>query len=252
METLNSVENSKPSDQNSDNETAAVSGHPDNPKPSNGMNSLTNLYRRPPKEIPPDAPKAPIAPPFMSVGQQVLSGSLVAFSPSSLLSLLNMQKHTGWLRMRNQPFEGYIYVDKGEVFDAGIWRVSHGALAIFQLFGWREGEFRFETGSPPPERRTIEASLPVLQVRATLWLDSMKKYTPIIPSPSHRISIAAEPRREVIIEPYQWAVLTKIVTKPCSVAELAAELGQDLMTVTKISAELVKMEVAMVLPPEFA
>ncbi len=184
-----------------------------------------------------------------TTGSVVLSGSLGAFSPSSLLSLLNIQKQTGYLYLRSTSFEGYIYVDKGEVFDAGVGRISSGALAVFQLFGWRQGDFRFEVGVPAPERRTIEASLPVLQVRATLWLDSMSRYSPVIPSPNHHITIAAEPRSEVVIEPYQWPVLTKIVSRSLSVAELAAELGQDLMTVTRIAAELVKMGVAAVRPP---
>ncbi len=183
-------------------------------------------------------------------GQKVLSGSLSAFSPSSLLSLLNIQKQTGWLRLYNSTFEGYIYIDKGEVYDAEVGRISSGALAVFQLFGWKQGEFTFEVGAPSPKRRTIEASLPVLQVRATLWLDSMSKYSPFIPSPNHRVSIAAEPRSEVVIEAHQWAVLTKIVSRSLSIAELAAELGQDLMTVTRIASELVKMGVAVVLPPE--
>lgn len=183
-------------------------------------------------------------------GQRVLQGALTAFSPGSLLSLLNIQKQTGWLYLSNNGMEGYIYVEKGEVYDAGVGRVSTGALAVFQLFGWKHGEFRFEIGGSSPAHRTIEASLPVLQVRATLWLDSMNKYSSVIPSPSHRISIAAEPRSEVVIEPYQWAVLTKIVRAPLSITELAGELGQDLMTVTRITVELVKMGVAVVLPPE--
>jgi len=181
--------------------------------------------------------------------QEVLRGSLLAFSPSSLLSLLNIQKSTGTIRLRNARSEGYIYVQKGEVFDAGLGSVN-GALALFQLFGWRQGSFWFEVDGPTPPRRTIEASLPVLQVRATLWLDNMNKYLPIIPSTSHRIAIAKEPRSEVVIEPYQWPVLTKIVSHPMSIAYLAAELEQDLMTVTRIAADLVKMGVAVVYEPD--
>jgi hypothetical protein len=195
-------------------------------------------------------PATPPTNPGNHGGQEVLKGSLAAFSPSSLLSLLNIQKQTGWLYLHSNNFEGYIYIDKGEVYDAGVGRISSGALAVFQLFGWKQGEFSFETGAPAPDRRTIEATLPVLQVRATLWLDSMSKYSPVIPSPNHRVAIAAEPRSEVVIEPYQWAVLTKIVSRSLSVAELAAELNQDLMTVTRIAAELVKMGVAVVQSPD--
>ncbi len=201
-----------------------------------------------------EAPLAPVLPspsrPYGVAGQPVLNGALNAFSPSSLLSLLSIQKQTGWLYLRNASISGYIYVDKGEVFDAGIGLVSSGALAVFQLFGWKQGEFVFDVGSPPPDRRTIEVSLPVLQVRATLWLDNMNKYVQYIPSPSHLVTIASEPRSEVVIDQYQWPVLTKIVTRPISVAELAIELNQDLMTVTSIAAELVKMGVAVVKPPE--
>lgn len=185
----------------------------------------------------------------VNTGQIVLTGRLVAFSPSSLLSLLNIQKQTGYLRLQSGGAEGYIYVEKGEVYDAGMGRVSSGALAVFQLFGWRQGEFSFEVGATPPERRTIEASLPVLQVRATLWLDSMNKYSSIIPSSNHRVSLSPEPRSEVVIEPYQWSVLTKIVSRSLSISELAVELNQDLMTVTRITAELVKMGVAIIKDP---
>lgn len=184
-----------------------------------------------------------------SGGQVVLNGRLVAFSPSALLSLLNIQKQTGYLRLHSGNAEGFIFVEKGEVYDAGLGRISSGALAVFQLFGWRQGEFSFEVGAPPPDRRTIEASLPVLQVRATLWLDSMNKYSAIIPSSNHRVSIAPDPRSEVVIEPYQWSVLTKIVSRSLSIAELAVELNQDLMTVTRITAELVKMGVAVIQEP---
>jgi Domain of unknown function (DUF4388) len=179
---------------------------------------------------------------------RVLSGKLAAFSPSSLLSLLNIQKQTGYLHLTNGPTGGAIYVEKGEVFDAKLGSVV-GSLALFQLFGWKSGDFSFEVNVNAPEKRTIDASLPVLQVRATLWLDNWSKYNPIIPSTSHRISIAPEPRSEVVIEPYQWPVLTKIVSRPMTIAELAADIDRDLMEVTKIAADLVKMGVAVVYEP---
>ncbi len=194
----------------------------------------------------------PADPPLTNpaTGQTVLSGSLTAFSPSSLLSLLNIQKQNGWLRMSSQRVEGYIYVEKGEVWDAGLSRTSQGALAFFQLFGWRQGDFSFELASGAPPRRSISASLPVLQVRATLWLDSMNKYSSVIPNPGYLISIAEEPRSEVVIEPHQWAILTKIVSRTMSVTELAAELERDLMDIIGITVELVKMGVAVVRPPD--
>lgn len=184
-----------------------------------------------------------------NTGQQVLNGALTAFSPSSVLSLLNIQKQTGTLYLTNNNITGYIYVEKGEVWDAKLGSVI-GAYALFQLFGWKEGQFSFEVNAMDTPKRTIEASLPVLQVRATLWLDSWNKYNQLVPSVSHRIMLASDPPGGVVIEPHQWAVLTKIVARPLSVAELAEELDEDLMTVTRIAADLVRVGVAIVRPPE--
>jgi hypothetical protein len=224
------------------------------PQDNGGQRPMTEPLSPRPTPPNPAVQTAPLSPPKNGTGREpegkeVMRGVLGAFSPSSLLSLLNIQKSSGRLWLRSGKAEGFIYVDRGEVYDSGLGSVN-GALALFQLFGWRQGEFSFEIDGPVPSRRTIEASLPVLQVRATLWLDNMNKYMPIIPSTSHRIAVANEPRSEVVIEPYQWPVLTKIVSKPLSIAQLAAELDQDLMTVTRIAADLVKMGVAVVHDPE--
>jgi len=221
-----------------------------NRKPTNNLSPITvlppvnlSLARRNPTDpLLPDKPRNPSS-------QIVLTGTLAAFSPSSLLSLLNIQKQVGTLHLNNNVTTGYIYIEKGEVWDARLGSVV-GAYALFQLFGWKQGQFSFEVGGPSPSKRTIEASLPVLQVRATLWLDNMNKYNQLIPSVSHRIVIANDPSGGVVIEPYQWAILTKIVARPLSIAQLAEELDQDLMTVTRIAADLVRMGIATVKPPE--
>jgi len=204
--------------------------------------NLSLARRNPTDPLLPDKPRNPSS-------QIVLTGTLAAFSPSSLLSLLNIQKQVGTLHLNNNVTTGYIYIEKGEVWDARLGSVV-GAYALFQLFGWKQGQFSFEVGGPSPSKRTIEASLPVLQVRATLWLDNMNKYNQLIPSVSHRIVIANDPSGGVVIEPYQWAILTKIVARPLSIAQLAEELDQDLMTVTRIAADLVRMGIATVKPPE--
>ncbi|NWJ45409.1 MAG: DUF4388 domain-containing protein [Chloroflexi bacterium] len=180
--------------------------------------------------------------------QVVMSGSMVAFSTSALLSLLNIQKQTGMLHLYNGDTSGFIYIERGEVYDSKLDTMT-GALALFQLFGWKTGDFAFEVNVPPPGRRTIQASLPVLQVRATLWLDNWNKLNPIIPTTSHRIGIASDPGTNVVIEPYHWSILTKIVNSPISMSQLASELNQDVMTVTRIAADLVKMKIAVVYPP---
>ncbi len=244
------------SNDNTNNKINRIYQNGQNNNPNGSVNDLRNkaTERLPERRLAvPELPEYNSSSPetLKNQGQVVLSGSLSAFSPSSLLSLLNIQKQTGMLHMKSGPELGAIYVDKGEVYDARLDSVS-GALALFQLFGWKIGDFMFEVNIALPPKRTIEASLPVLQVRATLWLDNWNKYNPIIPSTLHRIGMAAEPRSEVMIEPYHWSVLTRIVMEPKSINTLANELGQNVMTVTRVAADLVKMGVAVVYPPEGA
>ena len=194
------------------------------------------LINAAPPEVTPIVPDRPL-----------LSGVIGAFSTSSLLSLLNIQKQTGALRLVYGRSAGEIFVDRGEVVDATL-GTQRGAMALFQMFGWSEGEFFFYNTTT--DQRTIEASLPVLQVRATLWLDNLRQYSIIIPTTEYRIQIHPEPRGEVIIESHQWGVLTKIVSGPMSIDQLALELNEhDVMSVIRTAADLVRMGVAVVLPP---
>jgi hypothetical protein len=176
-----------------------------------------------------------------------LAGVLAAFPPSAVLSLLNMQQVRGDLCLENQGILAHIYLDGGEVVDAMLGR-DRGLAALFYALSWTSGRFFFLPGPVPP--RTIRLSLPVIQVRAALWMDRWQNLDRVFPTIWHRVGLHPQPPGEVTIQPHQWQVLTRIVAAPISIVRLAALLNQDVMAMARIAAELVNMGMAVVLPPD--
>ncbi len=181
-----------------------------------------------------------------ATGRTLLAGNLHAFNLSALLSLLNIQKQTGQLTLRNRGFVAYATVEAGEVVDASLGRI-HGLPALFQMMSWGEGIFNFTINAPA--ERTITLSLPILQVRAALWLDRWRSVLGIIPSLGCLITVHNSPRGDVIIKPYQWGVLTRVVGGPMTVADIAHALNEDPLAITRICVELIELGLCEALPP---
>ncbi len=176
-----------------------------------------------------------------------LAGVVAGFSPSTVLSLLNLQRVRGDFRLENHSIVAHIYVDGGEVVDAVLGR-DRGVAALFYALSWTSGRFFFIPGPVPP--RTIRLSLPVIQVRAALWMDRWRLLDQVFPTIWHRVGLHEQPPGEVTIQPHQWQVLTRIVAEPVSIVRLAALLNQDVMAMARIAAELVNMGMAVVFPPD--
>ena len=181
-----------------------------------------------------------------TIGEVLLAGNLHAFNLSALLSLLNIQKQSGQLTVRNRGFVAYVAVEAGEVTDASLGRI-HGLPALFQVMSWGEGSFSF--AAAPPAERTITLTLPVVQVRASLWLDRWRSVLGVIPSLGCRITVHSSPRGDVIIKPYQWGVLTRVVSGPMTVADIAHALKEDPLAITRICVELIELGLCEALPP---
>ncbi len=191
----------------------------------------------------------PLDPSRLEVGLEaspLLRGSLSAFRVSALLSLLNMQKQSGLLTIRNRGFLGQVWLEHGEVVDARL-GVSHGLYALFEAMSWGEGEFLFMVA--PLEARSINLSLPVIQVRAALWLDRWHDVMQAIPSLGHRITVCQAPLGDVVIKPYQWSVLTRVVSGPVTIAALALDLNYPALDVMKACVELLQVGLCQLLPP---
>lgn len=177
----------------------------------------------------------------------VLAGLISAFPPSAVLSLLNVQKATGVLYLQNRSLGATIHVDNGEVVGATMGR-EQGVPALFYALSWNTGRFQFR--QEPPGPRLITLSLPVIQVRAQLWLDRWGDLRRVFPSIWYRIGIHPQPSGEVVIQPHQWQVLTRIVAEPVSLVRLAEQMHADVLMMSRVAAELVNLGLAIVVPPD--
>lgn len=217
----------------------------------------TGSEQAPPSQSPPPVGRAqtvpqpvgvhPQPPPPPNPARPVLGGLLAPFPVGAVLSLLNLQRATGVLYLRNNPFAATIDLDGGEVIGATFGGES-GLPALFYVMSWNTGGFEFRLEPPGP--RTISLSLPVIQVRASLWMDTWNDLRATFPTVLHRIRIRAQPKGEVTIQPHQWPVFTRITAEPMSIVRLSEELNTDILAVTTIAAELVKLGLAVVIPPE--
>jgi len=156
-----------------------------------------------------------------------------------------MQRQTGLLSLNNHGYSALIMVEDGEVVDAELGRLR-GLPALFEGASWREGEFTFF--NCPTTERTIELPLTVIQVRVRLWLDRWREVLNTIPSLGCLISVRDHPSGDVIIKPYQWTILTRVVGGPQSVADLAAALNEDPLTVARVCYELLGLGLCQVQP----
>ncbi len=177
----------------------------------------------------------------------VLSGSTSYFPPSAVLSLLNLQKATGVLYLQNRALAATIGLEDGEVVAATLGN-DQGLPALFYALSWNTGTFEFRRVPPGP--RSINLTLPVIQVRATLWLDRWKELRRFFPTIWHRVGIHPPPAGDVVIQPHQWQVLTRIVAEPISLVRLAELLRMDVLAVTRVAVELVMLGLAIVVAPD--
>jgi two-component system OmpR family response regulator len=77
----------------------------------------------------------------------VLSGSLEEFGLSSLLIVLELERKSGVVILRNTQTAGRIYLRQGRVVRAQIEGSDRrGQLAVYDLLGWLRGRFEFNVG----------------------------------------------------------------------------------------------------------
>jgi len=206
----------------------------------------------------------------MATGRSTaLYGQLQVFSLNTILSALNLQKVTGNLTLAQYAQYAQILIKNGEVVDAWS-ETERGLNALLPLFGWEEGFFSFDV--TPVETRTINISLPVLQVRSAVYLEEQKAttrggalpggrivegiatavrsiFSKEIPSAEHVLQVNQESDGEVTIQPEHWSILRYLVTGPRSVNEMADLTNTPLDAFVPVATDLVRSKLLRVLPP---
>jgi hypothetical protein len=218
----------------------------------------------------------------MATGRSTaLYGQLQVFSLNTILSALNLQKVTGHLTLAQFDHYAQILIKNGEVVDAWS-ETERGLNALLPLFGWEEGFFSFDV--LPVETRTINISLPVLQVRSAVYLEEQKAvrsgappaavpisaaapvtapaapaaspppprsvFTREIPGGDYILQLNQESDSDVTIQPEHWTLLRFLMGgQTRTVNELADLTGRPLENIVTTTTQLVRGKMLKVIAP---
>jgi hypothetical protein len=168
-----------------------------------------------------------------------LDGSLEDFGLSDVLQLINIGKRTGILTVMDDGNVAKIYFQEGEAVHATLGN-EVGERAIYQLFNWNRGTFRFET-QVTPTPRTITVGSQNLILEATRRIDEWAKLRSLIPSQKTVLGFSPNPRdgsENITLEPQEWRVLSLIDGRR-PVSKIAELSGFNELKTTKILYGLV-------------
>lgn len=168
-----------------------------------------------------------------------LDGSLEDFGLSDVLQLIHIGKRTGILWVASNDKVAEIYFKDGEVIHA-VMDEETGESAIYKIFNWRSGQFKFETKLVSvPETITIGSQNLILE--ATRRIDEWAKLRDLIPSSKTVLTFAVEPRvgsENITLEPQEWRILS-LIDGQRSVEEIAELSGFSELKTTTILYGLV-------------
>jgi HAMP domain-containing protein len=109
-----------------------------------------------------------------------LEGTLQVFSLPDLLQFVCTAGRTGRLIIVNAEREANIYFLNGEIVHGKVDSL-HGKMAVFSIFNWTSGEFRFEPGQFDIER-TITLPWQYVIMEGARQTDEMSRVRQLIPS----------------------------------------------------------------------
>jgi len=123
---------------------------------------------------------------------------------------------------------GLILVEQTYISKEEIVRCVRAQLeeTVYSLFGWSEGDFRFEPGiMPPPETVTIPLSIENIIMEGVRRIDEWSRIRDRIPSLDVVVRFADQPTekaKEVNLTPDEWRVFARISasTNVGNIAEL--------------------------------
>lgn len=181
-----------------------------------------------------------------------LQGTLDTFSLPDVLRLLATTGKTGCLHVDGDRGRGSVWLDAGALVGATAERVLGTASideVVFEIMRFSRGSFNFAADEQAPtdgqQPKDVEATLR----RATQLLDEWRTLEAVVPSLSHRVSLAPELTvDQVTIDAPRWQALVAMASGR-SVAELAESLDLGELDATRTVSDLVELGVAVVEPP---
>lgn len=147
------------------------------------------------------------------------SGNLSQFKLLDILRLLHASNRTGQLELTHEDGRfAEIFFSNGQVVHA-IFEEYIGEEAIYALFSWIEGTFKFRSGDTTDEQTTMLTTEEILAESVTIAAD-WESVRRVIPSRNTIFKLASRPTKEFSLRAEDWAVLREVDGEK-TVAEVA-------------------------------
>lgn len=164
---------------------------------------------------------------------QGFTGSLEEMSLMDLIQTLELGKKSAMIHLVQEPDEGYLFVDQGEVVDA-VLRDSTAEDALDNLMLWLHGYFELTMQPVQRERRIIRSNRELLLAGAQR-LHEYRQRSAQLPSVESYVARAADVVRPEL--PEREARIWELLERPQPIRLLVASLGEDeLRTIEVIQA----------------
>lgn len=140
---------------------------------------------------------------------EALSGNLAQLRLIDILRLLHLSARTGQLELTSDDAKfGEIYLVGGQISHA-LYEEWIGEEAVYGMFSWAEGVFRFHSDETTDERTV---SLPTDQIleEAATYASEWEKIRKTVPSSNAIYRLASRPSADVQLRAEDWSVLTQL------------------------------------------
>jgi hypothetical protein len=140
---------------------------------------------------------------------EALTGNLAQLKLLDILRLLHLSGRTGQLELTTDEGEfGEIYLVNGQITHA-LFEESIGEEAIFGLFSWSKGTFRFVADETTDEQTVGLATTQILE-EAMTYASEWERIRKVIPSSNAVYRLASRPSAEIQLRAEDWSVLTQL------------------------------------------
>ncbi len=119
-------------------------------------------------------------------GMSALSGRLSAVSLFDLCQFLMLNRKTGTLTVRSEGRSAYFTFQEGQLMSALDEAFRNGEGVVLEAVQWPDGEFSFDPGPVPPDRK-IQASTENILLEAARRIDEMKAKGAEEEAPGHEV-----------------------------------------------------------------
>ncbi len=175
---------------------------------------------------------------------QGFTGSLEEMGLMDLIQTLELGKKSAMIHLVQEPDEGYLFVDQGEVVDA-VLRDYDAEEALDNLMLWLHGYFEL-TMQPVQRERRVHRSNRELLLAGSQRLHEYKQRIARLPSMESYVARAADVVRPELTE--REARMWKLLERPQPVRLLVAALGEDKLHTIEVIQALWERKLIVISP----